>query len=36
MQKMLNEQESESDALKNMTSQINSALKDYNDANGQS
>ena len=34
IQKMLNNQESESDALKNMSSQINSAIKDFNDANG--
>lgn len=34
IQKMLNKQESEDDALKNMASQINSAIKDYNDANG--
>ena len=33
IQKMLNNQESESDTLKNMTSQINGAIKDYNDAN---
>lgn len=33
MQKVLNNQESESDAVKSMASQINSALKDYNDAN---
>lgn len=33
IQKMLNGQESESDAQKNMAGQINSALKDYNAAN---
>lgn len=33
MQKMLNNQESQEDALKNMASQINSALKDYNETN---
>lgn len=33
MQKMFDNEESESDSLKNMASQINSALKDYNDAN---
>ena len=33
IQKVCNNQESESDALKSMADQINSALKDYNDAN---
>ncbi|HAH78512.1 MAG TPA: ABC transporter substrate-binding protein, partial [Ruminococcaceae bacterium] len=30
MQKMLNNQQTEDQALKNMTDQINSALEDYN------
>jgi ABC-type sugar transport system, periplasmic component len=34
MQKMLNKQESEAQALKNITSQCNSAISDYNKANG--
>ncbi|WOC31150.1 MULTISPECIES: ABC transporter substrate-binding protein [Caproicibacterium] len=34
LQKMMNGQESESDTLKNMTDRINSALQDYNAANG--
>lgn len=33
LQKVMNGQESESDALKNMSSRVNSALQDYNDAN---
>lgn len=34
IQKMLNNQESEADALKNIASQCNSAIQDYNAANG--
>lgn len=34
VQKMINGQQTEDAALKTITSQVNSALKDYNDANG--